>query len=211
MTAADILTREEIATTVGSLHQKMLRGDNALVNLAIFRLSACCGLRRCEIYGLNVDDIILDGPRPAIRIPKAITKGQPKKRKARLIPLWWDKGTRDDLAAWMEHRRTIVPALPGEPLLCDPSGKRIQKASIARRWRTAIKCLGRERVKQLHIHCGRHTFISHALHGGRGLAEVRDTAGHANIATTSLYLHALANEGVADLFDFSKESALAAG
>jgi integrase len=35
------------------------------------------------------------------------------------------------------------------------------------------------------IHHGRHTFISHALAGGRTLAEVRDAAGHANVSITS--------------------------
>jgi site-specific recombinase XerD len=36
---------------------------------------------------------------------------------------------------------------------------------------------------------GRHTFISHALAGGRTLAEVRDAAGHVNLTITSGYLH----------------------
>lgn len=31
---------------------------------------------------------------------------------------------------------------------------------------------------------GRHRFISHALAGGRTLAEVRDAAGHANVRIT---------------------------
>jgi hypothetical protein len=39
------------------------------------------------------------------------------------------------------------------------------------------------------IHHGRHTFISHAFAGGRTLAEVRDTAGHANVRIISGYLH----------------------
>jgi site-specific recombinase XerD len=43
---------------------------------------------------------------------------------------------------------------------------------------------------------GRHTFISHALAGGRTLAEVRDAAGHANVSITSGYLHvAVDDEG----------------
>ena len=45
------------------------------------------------------------------------------------------------------------------------------------------------RVTILTIHHGRHTFISHALAGGRTLAEVRDAAGHANVTVTSGYLH----------------------
>jgi hypothetical protein len=51
---------------------------------------------------------------------------------------------------------------------------------------------------------GRHAFISHALAGGRSLAEVRAAAGHATLLTTSVYLRvAVDDEGeVGGLFDF---------
>jgi site-specific recombinase XerD len=49
----------------------------------------------------------------------------------------------------------------------------------------------------------RHTFISHALTGGRTLAEVRDAAGHANVSITSTYLHvAVDDQAVGNLFLF---------
>jgi site-specific recombinase XerD len=54
---------------------------------------------------------------------------------------------------------------------------------------SAYWVLGAERMKTLIIHHGRHTFISHALAGGRSLAEVRAAAGHSNVAVTSAYLH----------------------
>ena len=34
------------------------------------------------------------------------------------------------------------------------------------------------------------SYASHALNRGATVAEVKDTLGHANIATTSVYLHA---------------------
>jgi integrase len=55
--------------------------------------------------------------------------------------------------------------------------------------RTACKVLGLDRLRRLTIHHGRHTFVSHALAGGRTLAEVRQAAGHASLITTSVYLH----------------------
>ena len=61
--------------------------------------------------------------------------------------------------------------------------------------------LGPERLESLTIHHGRHTFISHALAGDRTLAEVRDSAGHANVSITSGYLHvAVEDNGVGNLF-----------
>ena len=64
--------------------------------------------------------------------------------------------------------------------------------------------LGRERLRTLTIHHGRHTFISHALAGGRTLAEVRDAAGHANVSITSTYLHVAVedDEAVGSLFGY---------
>jgi len=53
----------------------------------------------------------------------------------------------------------------------------------------------------LTIHHGRHTFVSHALAGGRTLAEVRHAAGHASLLTTSVYLHvAVEDEETRELF-----------
>ncbi len=57
------------------------------------------------------------------------------------------------------------------------------------------------RLETLTIHHGRHTFISHALAGGRTLAEVRDAVGHANVSITSAYLHiAVEDDEVGTLF-----------
>jgi len=60
-----------------------------------------------------------------------------------------------------------------------------------------------ERLQTLTIHHGRHAFISHALAGGRSLAEVRDAAGHAHVSITSAYLHvAVEDDAVGNLFCF---------
>lgn len=58
------------------------------------------------------------------------------------------------------------------------------------------------RTPQPADHHSRHTFISHALAGGRTLAEVRDAVGHSSVPVTSAYLHvAVEDEGsVGDLF-----------
>jgi len=62
--------------------------------------------------------------------------------------------------------------------------------------------LGWERLRSLTLHHGRHTFVSHALAGGRTLAEVRAAAGHASLLTTSAYLHVAVDDdgAVGDLF-----------
>jgi integrase len=81
-------------------------------------------------------------------------------------------------------------------------GEPLQRHAIRRRFFSICKILGPERLRTLTIHHGRHTFISHALAGGRTLAEVRAAAGHSNVAVTSVYLHVVVDEGevVGDLF-----------
>ncbi len=82
--------------------------------------------------------------------------------------------------------------------------RQLSHYTLRKRFRTACRSLGTERIKTLTIHHGRHTFISHALAGGRTLAEVRDAAGHTNISVTSVYLHiAVDDDGQpGDLFKF---------
>jgi integrase len=81
-------------------------------------------------------------------------------------------------------------------------GKPLDKRNARRRSIGACRCLGKERCENLTIHDGRHTFISHSLAHGRSLAEVRDAARHAKIATTSIYAHVLPDDGtIGNLFD----------
>ena len=46
----------------------------------------------------------------------------------------------------------------GEP----PFGKPLTERNAQTRFKTAICCLGAERVGNLSIHCGRHSFVLHA-------------------------------------------------
>jgi hypothetical protein len=80
--------------------------------------------------------------------------------------------------------------------------KAFSRHTLRKRFRTTCRVLGAARLETLTIHHGRHTFISHALAGGRSLAEVRDAAGHANVSITSSYLHVAVDgeAGVGNLF-----------
>jgi len=195
-----ILTRTEIAMILAELKRKAVRSPNARLNLVLFRLAVCCGLRATEIAKLRIADIRLESTRPHVRVRRGASKGgQP-----RAVPLWWDGGTLADLGAW-KAARIAQGANVADPLLVSgrPGREAIvfSRHTLRKRFRTACKCLGKERLEELTIHHGRHTFISHALAGGRTLAEVRDAAGHANVSITSTYLHvAVEDDGVGTLF-----------
>lgn len=202
-----VLTLEEIQTVL-RWHEEKLCDDNARYsesrlwgNLMIFRLATCCGLRAKEIRHARVFDVQTDGQYPALKVRKESTKGMAAKRKARFIPLWWDAGTKVDLERYALYRRAVVGE---EGLLIEamrPTSHEIMSDSaMAYRFKTAIACLSELRVSQLSIHCGRHSFCSHALRAGRSLAEVQEAAGHRSMMTTMIYLHALESGKVPDIF-----------
>jgi integrase len=57
---------------------------------------------------------------------------------------------------------------------------------LNRRFVTACRVLGWDRLRTLTIHHSRHSFISHALAGGRTLAEVRAATGHSSLHSTTV-------------------------
>jgi site-specific recombinase XerC len=180
-----ILSRSEIAAVIADLKRKR-RSVNTRQNLIVFRLSASCGLRVSEIAGICIRDVQTEGPRPHLCLPQTGAK----RCRPRTVPLWWDAETLADIAAW-KRERIEAGAQPSDPLVCsqhkDTCGKTLSARNLQHRWSVAIKVLGRDRAKRLSIQKGRHSFCSHALASGRSIAEVREAAGHANLATTASY------------------------
>ncbi len=215
-----ILKRSEIATVLGELHRKSARSVNTRQSLIVFRLACCCGLRVSELCGLRLRDVRVNVERPYLRIAKSEAKGRKTKtvngRKvkvgnratARQVPLWWDQGTLDDLRAWKREREQ-QGASASEFFVCAQQdgtrGKRLDRRNARSRFIAACRVLGSERAAEITIHHGRHSFISHALAGGRSLAEVAEAAGHANITITAIYTHvAVDDDGqIGSLFNFS--------
>jgi len=201
--ASQILSRQELAGVLRDLKRRAARLTNVQMNLSIVRLACCCGLRASEIGGLRLGDVRLDISRPHLLIPARHAKlGRPRR-----VPLWWDAGTLADLQAWRDCRHQ-QGAKRDDPFICSLQratfGVPLNRHVLRRRFHTACRVLGWDRLRTLTIHHGRHTFISHALAGGRTLAEVKAAAGHTSLLTTSVYLHVVVDEReeVGTLFAF---------
>lgn len=201
------LTLSEVLLVIDDLHRRARRSRNSQLNLVVFRFACCCGLRRSEIAGLRFSDLVLSGARPSVRVRKDNTKGREGKCRARKAPLWWDAGTLEDIREWVAFRKWIG-AKPADTVLCGVCEKNLGKPltgpMVAKHWKTAIRCLGAERVRQVSVHAGRHSFASLAFDAGRSAVEVQEALGHTSINTTSVYLHACPRD-VPDLF--TRESA----
>ena len=215
-----ILRRGEIATVLAELHRKARRSKNTKLTLTLFRLTSCAGLRVSEACGLRLRDVRVNADRPHIKVPAAVAKGR-KTRKvngkavkvgrravAREVSLLWDASTLSDLRSWKEFRER-QGASAGDYFLCSQQtsafGRPLDRRNARIRFIGACKVLGEDRAGELSVHSGRHSFVSHALHGGKSLAEVQRAAGHSNVSITSLYVHCCADDGneAGNLFDFS--------
>jgi integrase len=146
-------------TRVPTRRELVLVSANGRRNLAILRLACCCGLRVSEIAQLQMDDLVLDGSRPHLRLRSVTTKG----KRGRVVPLWWDADTLADLRAWGTARRQMGVwgrdfAICSVQTHCPGEG--LKRHAIRRRFLSACKVLGAARLKTLTIHHGRHTYIS---------------------------------------------------
>jgi len=161
----------------------------------IFRLATCCGLRRKEILGLKISDLITEGSKPVVVVPAGITKGAKGKfRQSRAIPLRWSPATRDYLDEWKKDRLYES----GPDSLCIRSysiqsrGGPINGDTANQRFKAMVRAvLGPSRASQISLHDGRHTFVTHSLYAGRPIHEVAAAAGHSSISTTQIYAHLL--------------------
>lgn len=195
-----VLSMSEIQTVVADLKRKSKRSLNTRMNLIIFRLATCCGLRVTEMCKLTLDNIRVGSTQPKIIIPKHIAKG----KKARIVPLTFDAGTLTDIQGWKGHRES-QGAGPNDLFLASQSrdtlGNPLDRHRARLRYKAACKVLGPERRREITIHHGRHSFISHALHSGRSVVQVKEAAGHSSLGTTSLYAHLVEDDsGVGNLF-----------
>jgi integrase len=203
--ASQILSRQELAAVLKDLKRRAARLANVQMNLAIVRLACCCGLRASEIGGLTLGDVRVGISRPHL----LVRAEHAKLNRPRRVPLWWDAGTLADLSAWLDYRYD-QGARRDDPFVCSLQtatfGQPLNRHVLRRRFHTACRVLGWDRLRNLTIHHGRHTFISHALAGGRTLAEVKAAAGHASLLTTSVYLHVVVDEReeVGELFEMGK-------
>jgi len=147
------------------------------------RLAAYAGLRLGELLALRVGDI--DWAGSVLTISRAISAGVEKGTKSgriRQVPL---AGHAAAALARVLDRDDFQS--PDDFVFCDAFGRRLDGSALRRRYKLARDAAG---LRPLRWHDLRHTFGSLLVAGGIDLVSVKDAMGHAQLSTTTRYLHA---------------------
>lgn len=164
-----ILTEEQVIQLVNAPERERDR--------ILLRLLYASGGRVSEIAGLTWADVSPNGDSGQIRVTG---KGE-QERYILLSPATW--------RALLAYKPEGVQ--PDEPVFVSQKGGRLDRTAIFRIVKNAGKRAGIDGVSP---HWFRHAHASHSLERGASIALVKETLGHANIATTNKYLHAKPND-----------------
>jgi integrase len=147
------------------------------------RVSAYAGLRMGELLALRWIDVDWEGS--ALTISRAISDGletTTKSGQVRRIPMG------DDTAAALDRlsqRRDFTN--PEDLVFCNLVGRRLDSSALRRRYKRARDAAG---LRPLRWHDLRHSYGSMLVAGGIDLVSIKEAMGHAQLTTTSRYLHA---------------------
>jgi integrase len=169
----DFYTPEEVAALVRHAADEQ--------DAAIYLTAAFTGLRRGELVALRWRDIDFAGS--AIKVWASYAKGtltKPKSGKPRVVPMVPDVAGALARLSQREHST-------GEDdlLFLGESGGYLDASALRRRYVRAQKAAG---LRALRFHDLRHTFGSLAINRA-SIVQVQSWMGHADVDTTSRYLH----------------------
>jgi integrase/recombinase XerD len=179
MKRAHVLSDREIKQVFAHIDQRVF----AERNRAMFQLSIYAGMRVGEIAALRCGDVFTaDGrAREHIQLSAAQTKGH----KARTVLL--NAQVQRELAV---YGRSQTTRMAGAPLFVSKAGTAFSPNSLVQAFARIYQRAG---VDQATSHAGRHYFLTSLAEKGVSIHVLAALAGHKNISTTMVYLHANAN------------------
>lgn len=150
--------------------------NNPLHRCAI-RLMSDCGFRLMEVINLKCKNISLE--RGLIKVVRG------KGGKDRIVPI-----------PRTSKLNMLIPVLMGESedhLISHKydGEKKEFSANAVQKWiyKYGAEAFGKNYHKRIHPHLFRHSYATYLLNKGADLVIVRDNLGHANLTSTSIYLH----------------------
>ena len=161
------LTVEEYRRLGAVLAEAETDGSFLPSAIAAMRLLLLTGCRKNEIVTLRWDDI--DRTAREIRIPDS-------KTGARRVPL-------TPAVEWVLAR---IARVDGNPWVIAGKKPGAHLSNLDQAW---ARLRARAGLKDVRIHDCRHSFASHALAIGEGLAMIGELLGHRKVTTTARYAH----------------------
>jgi len=151
----------------------LLSAPKHLRERVMFGLTYDTGLRISELRNLMVSDVDLDRLQVLVR--------QSKNQKDRYITM--------SAHAVRGIRKYLALNSPKVYLFENKNtrGMPISQTRIRALFKGAVEKAGIK--KQVSVHTLRHTYATHQLEAGQNIMVLKDSLGHANIATTLIYLH----------------------
>ena len=149
-------------------------GQNQVRDYAILMLFLNCGIRRCELVGLNLSDVYED----RIRV---VGKGN----KERIV--YFGSACRKAIDAYLVERNKKVLS-DNRALFGSRDGNRISVTAVHRLVKKALLQAGLDST-QFSAHKLRHTAATMMLSGGVDVKTVQEVLGHENLNTTQIYTH----------------------
>jgi len=159
------------------LAQPGMNSPAAMRDSAILEMLYATGLRVTELIELTVHSIDWQAGFVVV-----MGKG----RKERVTPM--SRTAYDLLRRYVEEARgALLKGRMSNSLFVNKSGGKFTRQGL---WKLVKKyARAAEMEEKVHPHTFRHTYATHLLEGGADLRAVQVMLGHADIATTQIYMH----------------------
>lgn len=196
----DILTQAEIKLVFKAteLLYEQKKNDKGIVyyeamqlrDRAMLTAFYSCGLRRNEVYHLDINDIIFEKSILHVRMGKGY--------KERIVPI--TKQSLQYLENYLYDARPYFCNDKNEAFFVTHSGKRLGGAMMLKRLQQLIQFTGNATLqnKDIHLHTLRHSIATHLLQNGMKLERIKDFLGHSSLESTQIYTHFLETENAND-------------
>lgn len=196
----DILTQAEIKEIYKITYQAYEQKKNdkgifyyeamQLRDRAMLSIFYGCGLRRNEVYHLDISDIIFEKSVLHVRRGKGF--------KERMVPI--TKQSLQHLQNYLYDARPYFCNEKNEAFFVTQSGKRLGGQQMLLRLNTLIQLTGNAELmqKDIHLHTLRHSIATHLLQNGMRLERIKEFLGHGSLESTQIYTHFLENENEYD-------------
>ncbi len=192
----DILTQPEIKLVFKAteLPYEQKKNDKGIVyyeamqlrDRAMLTAFYSCGLRRNEVYHLDINDIIFE------KAVLHVRKG--KNYKERVVPI--TKQSLQYLENYLYDARPYFCNDKNEAFFVTQTGKRLDGQMMLIRLKKLIQLTGNATLqnKDIHLHTLRHSIATHLLQNGMKLERIKDFLGHSSLESTQIYTHFLETE-----------------